>query len=263
MTKSFLIALLVGFITSLSAQSVRFIIETSYGNMEGELYDDTPKHRDNFAKLVKEGWYDESPFHRVINNFMIQGGGNKDGRTDPGYKVPAEFLPHKYVHLKGQLAAARMGDQVNQKKESSGSQFYIVQGRKQNPQQLQMLEEKNNYAALKPLIDDFIFQPKNAAYRQRIDSLQKVRDYQGLQQAVEEVKTLLEAEGKQWQEFHYSEAQKAAYQQFGGTPHLDGTYTIFGRITKGLEIIDKIAAVKTAGANEPVKALTMKIRLLD
>ncbi len=246
---------------NLMAQTTKFLIETPYGNMEGELYDDTPQHRDNFIKLIKEGWFEDSPFHRVINHFMIQGGGNKDGRPDPGYTVPAEFLPNKYVHLKGQLAAARQGDNVNPQKASSGSQFYIVQGKKQNKQALQMMEQRINQAIMKPLIEDFMFQPQNAAYYKRIDSLQRIRDYATLESVIDEIKTKLKAEGKEWTEFHYTPEQIAAYEKIGGTPHLDGTYTVFGRITKGLEVIDKIAAVKTGAANKPVNDVKMKIKL--
>ena len=104
------------------------IIQTTMGDITAKLYNDTPLHRDNFIKLVKEGWYEESPFHRVIENFMIQGGGNKNGKQDPNYTVPAEFRSNHF-HKKGALSAARMGDQVNPEKASSGSQFYIVQGR--------------------------------------------------------------------------------------------------------------------------------------
>lgn len=108
------------------------IIHTTKGDITVKLYNDTPLHRDNFIKLVNEGWYDDSPFHRVINNFMIQGGGNQDGRPDPGYKIDAEILPN-HMHKKGVLAAARMPDQVNPNKQSSGSQFYIVQNQRGTP----------------------------------------------------------------------------------------------------------------------------------
>ncbi len=113
-------------------------IETKYGNITLVLYNETPQHRDNFIKLIKEGWYENSPFHRVINGFMIQGGGNADGTQDPGYTVPAEF-DSKLFHKKGALAAARMGDQVNPEKASSGCQFYIVQGKKQTRKTLEAL----------------------------------------------------------------------------------------------------------------------------
>jgi len=122
-----LILLLAMNMNTFAQKPVEFIIETSYGNIEGFLYDDTPLHRDNFIKLVAEGWYEGSEFHRVINNFMIQGGHNKDGRVDPGYTIPAEITT-KHFHKKGALAAARMGDQVNPERKSSGCQFYIVQG---------------------------------------------------------------------------------------------------------------------------------------
>ena len=103
------------------------VVKTKFGDITMKLYNDTPKHRDNFIKLIKEGWYEDSPFHRVINGFMIQGGGNKDGRQDPGYTIPAEIKPNHF-HKKGALAAARTGDNVNPERRSSGCQFYIVQG---------------------------------------------------------------------------------------------------------------------------------------
>lgn len=113
--------------TPATAKQTKVLIETEFGNMTAILYNETPLHRDNFIKLANQGWYNGSIFHRVINNFMIQGGGKDDKMNDPGYKVPAEFVG-KYFHKKGALAAARQPDQVNPQKASSGSQFYIVQG---------------------------------------------------------------------------------------------------------------------------------------
>jgi len=123
------------------SKPVTILIETEYGNMTAVLYDDTPQHRDNFVKLVKQGWYNGSIFHRVINKFMIQGGGQETKVNDPGYTIPAEFVP-AHFHKKGALAAARKGDQVNPKKASSGSQFYIVQGTVLNNQQLDIFEKQ-------------------------------------------------------------------------------------------------------------------------
>jgi len=122
------------------SKPVTILIETEYGNMTAVLYDDTPQHRDNFVKLVKQGWYNGSIFHRVINKFMIQGGGQETKVNDPGYTIPAEFVP-AHFHKKGALAAARKGDQVNPKKASSGSQFYIVQGTVLNNQQLDIFRK--------------------------------------------------------------------------------------------------------------------------
>jgi peptidyl-prolyl cis-trans isomerase B (cyclophilin B) len=124
-------------------KQTKILIETEFGNMTAVLYNDTPQHHDNFLKLVKQGWYNGSIFHRVIKNFMIQGGGQENKMNDPGYKVPAEILP-KYFHKKGALAAARQSDQVNPQKASSGSQFYIVQGQVLNDQQIEIFEKQTN-----------------------------------------------------------------------------------------------------------------------
>jgi len=176
------------------------VIETNYGTIKAKLYNDTPLHRDNFIKLVNEGWYNGSPFHRVINNFMIQGGQNADGRLDPGYTIPAEFKDNHF-HKKGALCAARQGDQVNPKKASSGSQFYIVQGQVFDDKKLELYEER----------------------------LGKI----------------------------FSATQRQAYKTVGGTPHLDGDYTVFGEVTEGLDVVDKIAAVKTGYMDVPVEPVTI------
>ena len=182
------------------AQETKVLIKTTLGDITVMLYDDTPLHRDNFIKLVNEGWYEGSPFHRVIKNFMIQGGQNADGRQDPGYRVPAEFKSNHF-HKKGALAAARMADQVNPKKESSGSQFYIVQGQVWNETRLNTFE--NRYGKV------------------------------------------------------FSATQRQAYQTLGGSPHLDGDYTVFGEVTDGLDVVDKIAAVKTGYMDVPVEPVTI------
>lgn len=184
------------------------VIHTQYGDITAKLYNDTPKHRDNFIKLINEGWYEGSPFHRIIKSFMIQGGGNADGRPDPGYTIPAEFNP-KYYHKKGALSAARMSDQVNPKKESSGSQFYIVQGNKVPENQLASYSRKTGV--------------------------------------------------------NYTDEQKQVYKTLGGTPHLDGAYTVFGEVIMGLDVVDKIAAVKTnkMKGDRPVEELTMTIEIVE
>jgi cyclophilin family peptidyl-prolyl cis-trans isomerase len=125
-----------------SGSETLVLIKTSFGDITAKLYNDTPNHRDNFIKMIKEGWYDDSPFHRIIKGFMIQGGGNKDGRQDPGYTIPAEILPN-HLHKKGALAAARQGDQVNPQKASSGCQFYIVQGTVLTEDVLNSYEQRN------------------------------------------------------------------------------------------------------------------------
>ncbi len=128
---------------SASTNETLVLIKTSYGDITAKLYNDTPKHRDNFIKNIKEGWYTDSPFHRIIKGFMIQGGGNKDGRQDPGYTVEAEFRAN-HLHKKGALAAARTPDQINPEKASSGCQFYIVQGSVLTEEVLTSYEQRYN-----------------------------------------------------------------------------------------------------------------------
>ena len=210
MKRNFLLVIILTIIVSLGSQAqdekqVKFVIHTEFGDMTGVLYNETPQHRDNFVKLVNEGWYEGSPFHRVIKNFMIQGGQNADGSMDPGYKVPAEFVYGKF-HKKGALSAARQSDQVNPEKASSGSQFYIVQGKPLSTQELSSFASRSGVA--------------------------------------------------------YTDKQIETYTTIGGTPHLDGGYTVYGEIVEGLEVVDKIAAVKTGAGDRPVNAVTMSIEIL-
>lgn len=189
-------------------------LSTDFGNMVIELYDDTPAHRDNFTKLIEEGFYDGLLFHRVIDGFMIQGGdpdsrgaadGQRLGTGSPGYQVPEEIDP-RYVHTKGALAAARKPDNVNPKKASSGSQFYIVHGNDVSDSSLDQIE-----------------------YRTGIE---------------------------------YTDEQRKAYLENGGTPFLDMNYTVFGRVIEGLDIIDKIAATETAPGDRPLEDVKMNIKVI-
>lgn len=200
-----IICILLGMTAQAQEKETLVLIKTTKGDITVKLYNDTPLHRDNFIKLINEGWYNNSPFHRVINNFMIQGGQNQDGTLDPGYKVPAEIRANHF-HKKGVLAAARQGDYVNPKKESSGCQFYIVQGQVLSEAQVQM-------------------------YQQRL--------------------------GKT-----FTQEQIEAYTTVGGTPHLDGEYTVFGEVVEGMDVIDKIAGVKTGYQDVPVEPVTMTIEIL-
>ena len=190
-------------------------IETSYGDMVVKLYNETPLHRDNFIKLVKEGTYDGLIFHRVINQFMIQGGDPKSRDAKPGqmlgdgelgYTIPAEFVPG-LIHKKGALAAARQGDQVNPQKASSSCQFYIVQGTTWDANRLKMVEQRM---------------------------------------------------GKS-----YTAEESEVYATVGGTPFLDGDYTVFGEVVEGMEVIDKIAAVPCGPMDRPIEDVKMKMSIIE
>lgn len=202
-------------ITVHAPKTCHVLITTNFGNMIVELFDNTPLHRDNFIHLAEQGFYNDLLFHRVINGFVIQGG-DPSSRNSPVNlqtdtlqslkEIDAEIQP-EHIHLKGALAAARMPDQVNPEKKSSGSQFYLVHGSRVLPETLDQTEHSKD--------------------------------------------------------FKYSSAQKNAYFSMGGSPQLDMEYTVFGRIIRGLEVLDAIAAVKTNADDRPLENVWMKISVIN
>ena len=231
-------------------------LETTMGNITVALYNETPKHRDNFIKLVKEGVYDSTLFHRVIKQFMIQAGDPDSknasdtamlGSGDVGYTIPAEFNP-KFFHKKGVLAAARQGDDVNPEKASSGCQFYIVTGRKFTEPQLLGMENKINEQHEEALFDSLARQHMKEIYKMR-----KAGDNAGLL----ELQDTLEAQARELadkeEKFRFTPEQIKAYSTIGGAPHLDGSYTVFGEVTEGMEVVDNIEIAKTNRADRPVE----------
>lgn len=229
-------------------------LETTMGNITVKLYNETPKHRDNFIKLVKEGTYDSTLFHRVIKNFMIQAGDPQSktatdtttlGNGDVGYTLPAEFNP-KFFHKKGALAAARLGDDVNPKKESSGCQFYIVTGRKFSDAQMISMENQLNEARLENVFNELARKHMKEIYKMR-----KAGDNDGLLELQDSLETQARAIVAKEPALKFSREQIAAYTTVGGAPHLDGAYTVFGEVTDGMEVVDKIQAVKTNRADRP------------
>ena len=231
-------------------------LETTMGNITVALYNETPKHRDNFIKLVKEGVYDSTLFHRVIKQFMIQAGDPDSknasdtamlGSGDVGYTIPAEFNP-KFFHKKGVLAAARQGDDVNPEKASSGCQFYIVTGRKFTEPQLLGMENKINEQREEALFDSLALQHMKEIYKMR-----KAGDNAGLL----ELQDTLEAQARELadkeEKFRFTPEQIKAYSTIGGAPHLDGSYTVFGEVTEGMEVVENIEIAKTNRADRPVE----------
>ena len=230
--------------------------ETTLGDIVVELYNETPKHRDNFIKLAKEGMYDSTLFHRVIRQFMIQAG-DPDCKTandtaqlgggDVGYTIPAEFVP-KYFHKKGALAAARMGDDVNPERESSGCQFYIVTGRKFSESQLLNMEGQKNNARI-----DEIFNELARKHMKEIYKMRKANDEAGLMALQDTLEAQATAQYKKEEKFKFTPEQIAAYTTVGGAPHLDGAYTVFGQVVDGMEAVEKIEGTKTGRADRPVE----------
>ncbi len=238
------------------------IIKTEFGDIKVKLYNDTPKHRDNFLKLVDEGFYTDLLFHRVIKQFMIQGGdpGSKNaapgvqlGGGSPGYTIPAEILPNHH-HKKGALAAARLGGPKNPMKESSGSQFYIVQGLVFRPGQLDTLEMKINAQQ-----KDQLLRESFDANKAKFSELQSKNDKAGFDLLVAQLREQADSLYATKQPFKLTPEQRNDYTTIGGYPSLDNEYTVFGEVVEGLEVIDKIAEVEIDRMNRPVKDVKMKI----
>jgi len=246
------------------------VIETTEGTIKVKLYNETPLHKANFLKLVNESFYDGVLFHRVIKNFMIQTGdpdsknaaaGARLGSGGPGYTVPAEINP-LFFHKKGALAAARQGDQVNPNRESSGSQFYIVQGETFTDEELNLIEENANRGMVMPLIMKFIYAQGNEAYASRFEKAQQAQNIDSLNALGAQVEALIADQINALNTFKFTPEQREVYKTIGGTPHLDGAYTVFGEVIEGLEIVDKIAATRTAAGDRPatdIKIISMKV----
>lgn len=246
----------------------RVKIETNKGDIIVKLYNDTPKHKANFLKLVKDGTYEGTLFHRVINNFMIQAGdpnsktATKDqqlGDGDVGYTIPAEFAYPERFHKRGALAAARQGDQVNPKKESSGCQFYIVTGQVYNDSTLTNFEKRKNYNVLNAAFTQLVM--KN---RDEILNLQKKGDEKALMAMQDKLLAQAREQIKDEPEFKFTPEQAETYTTIGGTPHLDGDYTVFGEVVDGMDVVDEIQQVATNSNDRPVDdVVIIKMTILD
>lgn len=236
-------------------------IETTMGDITVKLYDETPKHKENFIKLVKEGMYDSTLFHRVIKNFMIQAGDPTSktasatdtlGSGDVGYTIPAEFNP-KFFHKRGVLAAARQGDDVNPNKESSGCQFYIVTGRKFSEAQMINMENQMNEARL-----DTVFQALARKHMKEIYKMRKANDMEGLMELQDSLENQARKEVAKEPALKFTPEQIKAYTTVGGAPHLDGSYTVFGEVVDGMNVVAEIETAKTNRQDRP----TQDIRIL-
>ena len=234
-------------------------METTMGDMTIKLYEETPKHKENFLKLVNEGYYNGMLFHRVIKDFMIQAGdpdsktakkGQALGSGGPGYTVEAEFNSN-FIHKKGALSAARTGDQMNPEKRSSGSQFYIVQGKTYTDKEMNIIEEQSKMNQLMPFIKEYLQNPENENISKQIQEKQNARDREGLDSLVLVITEIVLKQHPDVKVIKYTEEQRELYKTVGGTPHLDGAYTVFGEVLEGIEIVDKIAGVTTGAGDRP------------
>ena len=237
--------------------ATRLKIKTTEGDIIIRLYDETPKHRDNFLKLAKEGYFNGTLFHRVIKDFMIQGGdpdsknapkGKMLGTGGPDYTIPAEFVYPQYFHKRGALSAARTGDEVNPEKESSGNQFYIVWGKTFKPAELKQMEHQ---MAMQQ--EQQVFNQLTKEHHEEIMNLRRNRDRVGLQELqdklIEQTKITCKQQGKP----SFTEEQIEVYTNVGGTPFLDNQYTVFGEVEEGLDIVERIQNCDTDRNDRPTE----------
>lgn len=227
-------------------------LETTMGPIKIKLYDDTPQHRDNFVKLVKEGFYDGVLFHRVINDFMVQTGdpdskeaqpGQMLGGGDPGYTLPAEIIYPKHYHKYGALAAARTGDNVNPERRSSSSQFYIVTGRKASQMELDRMAERAVVGERQELF--------RKLFEQNKDSIKAMGDRGDREAMMELRQQMIDSVEKSVPARPLPQEMAQDYLTLGGTPHLDNQYTVFGEVVSGMETVEKIQKVETDGNDRP------------
>ena len=233
------------------------------GDIVVRLYDETPIHRDNFVKLVKEGYYDGTLFHRVIKDFMIQGGdpdskgapaGMMLGVGGPDYTLAAEIKDGLF-HKRGALAAARQGDEVNPERRSSGSQFYIVWGQVNNEGQLRQFSKQLRMQQVQQA-----FNALAANHKDEIMQMRRERNRAGLQELQD--KLAAESESRVGK-VGLSDEQLKIYSTLGGTPHLDGQYTVFGEVEEGLDVVEMIQGTATGRADRPVDDIEMRITVIE
>lgn len=222
-------------------------INTRFGPMKVILYEVTPEHKENFLELARSGAYDSTTFHRIVKDFMIQGGdvNAKDPEEDPiDYTVPAEFVD-TLIHRKGALSAARMGDAQNPERASSGSQFYIVDGKKFTEEELNALTYNRKLTRQQKLFMKMLEKPEYRQLRQEMVELQRAGNYAEMQERIMNSDELIEKEFGRQPNYQLSARQKEVYTTVGGAPHLDGGYSVFGQVVEGLPVIDSIANVMT------------------
>lgn len=242
-------------------------IKTTLGDIVVRLYDETPKHRDNFIKLAQEGYFDGTLFHRVIKDFMIQGGdpdskgapaGKMLGTGGPDYTIPAEFVYPQYFHKRGALSAARLGDEMNPERASSGSQFYVVWGKTYKPQELKQMERQ---MAMQQ--EQSVFNELARQHHEEIMNFRRNRDRSGLMalqdQLIEETKKICKEQGLP----RFTDEQTEAYTTIGGTPFLDNQYTVFGEVETGLDVVEAIQNVETGRADRPKDDISMTVEIIS
>lgn len=258
---------------------------TDFGAIIIRLSDDTPKHRNNFIKLVNDGFYVSIAFHRVIENFVIQGGNpttkpntsyNENGNPKLSYTLEPEFTPNLF-HKRGALGAAREGDMVNPDQSSNGFQFYIVQRGKQTDSTLNASLKRVNFMLaknkvinsknIKPDIDEYVrLMKKNELIKEDNILAKDTLLFNALESKIDSynIDSLAKIELEHIKLYNYPEAHSKAYKTSGGIPHLDKNYTVFGEVVKGMNVVDSIAKVKTDNDDKPINdARILSVKMIN
>jgi len=263
-----LLLILIATMNNISSQENEALvsIETKFGKIKVKLYNETPQHRDNFLKLAREGFYNDLLFHRVIKDFMIQGGDPNSrnasdstylGVGDLDYKVPAEILNPQLFHRKGAFSAARTGNDVNPDKASSPTQFFIVTGKKYSEKDIKKIEDTRIDQAKQKRYNDL-----QAENKDKIKEFYSSGDLDGLAAFRQGLYVQAEEDARIAHPLLTAE-QRQAYKEDGGAPHLDGEYTVFGQVIEGMDVIDKIQKEKTNASDRPVEDIKMNIIVLE
>ena len=261
------VKILLGFFVfglCLQAQSRHVIISTNVGDIKIMLYDDTPKHRDSFLKLAKEGHYDGTLFYRVVKNFVIQGG-SSDSKNAPAGKhigygsaklnIDSEFRENRF-HKKGAICAPRQPEDINHFKMSDVSQFYIVQGKVYKNEELDLIEKATNNPIKLKLKKKFYL-----PYKEELQKL-KTENPQEFNRRLREIKEKIAFEYALSNKLEFTEKQREVYTTRGGLPELDGDYTVFGEVVSGLNVVEKIASLKTDKNSRPYTDVKLVVRIL-
>ncbi|MBI3519529.1 MAG: peptidylprolyl isomerase [Bacteroidetes bacterium] len=266
---SLILVIKQGFSQTFSKETI--LISTTLGNIKIRLFNETPLHRDNFLKLVHEHFYDSLLFHRVIKDFMIQGGDPDSKHAEPAkllgdgdlsYTIPAEFVP-ALCHKKGMLCAARNGDDVNPEKASSACQFYIVQGKVRTDEDLDAYEKRINKPIITKIKDNILNKPENSALKEKIATAKKEQNNDSLMVYFKIVNKLVDEEYAKTPHYTFPPEHRTIYKTIGGTPHLDSQYTIFGEVIEGLEVIDRIADVGKNKDDRPLIDIRMWVKVIE
>ncbi|MES2287795.1 MAG: peptidylprolyl isomerase [Bacteroidota bacterium] len=251
-----------------NSEEIKLMIVTDFGTIKLKLYNETPIHRDNFVKLIKAHYFDSLMFHRVIQGFMIQGGDPDSknapplielGNGGPGYTIPAEFNS-KLFHKKGVLAAARDSDLENPSQASSASQFYIVQGKVYNDSLLNVQAKR---ITMRKLFNTVVNRDENKGLLKRYQAFVKTDQEDSMKVLNDIITKQVEAELPATKPYKFTDEQIKTYTTIGGTPHLDQSYTIFGEVYEGIEVIDSIAKQKVDKNARPFTDIRMKISIIQ